>query len=50
MKVIVVFDYTSTNMDSKDADRVVDSLVEDLTDFADDTGHIWSIKEVLEND
>jgi hypothetical protein len=44
MKVFVVFDYPEiTDVNSPEADWTIDSLSEDLTDFADDTGHCWYI-------
>ena len=46
MKVYVVFDYPEiTDVNSPEADWTIDSLSEDLTDFADDTGHVWYIDD-----
>lgn len=48
MKVYVVFDFPDIDPDEPEADFIIDSLEDDLDNFALDTGNVWYIDDTTE--
>lgn len=48
MKIYVVFDFPDIDPDEERADFTLDSLSDDLDNFAEDYGHLWYVDDVTE--